>query len=86
MMQVGFYASLWSYDMQVHDVIICKFMMIWHASLWCYDMQVCNVMLCKYVMQVWVECLYMLSCYANLLWVYEPKATSFMPKGCILAT
>ena len=82
--------------MQVYDLMICKFMMWLYASLWWYDMQVYDVMICKYVMscyasmscymQVWVECLYMLSCYANLPWVYEPKATSFMPKGCILAT
>ena len=66
------YASLPCYDMQVYHVMLCKFAMLWYASL-PYDMQ---VMLCKFGLII----LFMLSCYASLSWVYEHKASSFMPK------
>ena len=76
------YASFLWCNMQVYHVmqvfydVICKFIMLCYASLICklsYDMQ---VMLCKFGMLIW----FMLSCYASLSWVYEHKASSFMPK------
>ena len=75
------------YDMQVCHVMTCKFIMLCYASLPCYDMQVYHVILCKFDMQVChmickfgLILLFMLSCYANLSWVYELKASSFMLK------
>ena len=55
--------------------VICKSIML--------CMQVCYVMICKlpcYVCKFGLIISLMLSCYASLSWVYEPKASSFMLK------